>query len=67
MVHLDGFVADTRGSYLFTHVSVNAGYQSRRIPRLVRIKRPGSVNVEAGWMDSTTNKRKETNINSGVV
>ena len=45
----------------------NAWYRSRRIPRLVRIRILGSVNVEAGWMDSTTNKRKETNINSGVV
>jgi len=25
------------------------------------------VGADAGWMDSTTNKRKETNINSGVV
>ena len=25
------------------------------------------VGVQAAWMASTTNKRKETNINSGVV
>jgi hypothetical protein len=25
------------------------------------------VDVQAGWMDSTTNKRKETNINARVV
>ena len=52
---------------LFTRLHINAWYQSRRAPRLVRIQRLGSVNVEAGWTVSTTNKRKETNINSGVV
>ena len=67
MVHLDGVVADILWFYLFTRLYVNARYQSRRIPRLVRIKRLGSGNVEAGWMDSTINKRKETNINAGVV
>ena len=46
---------------------VNAGLPNRRFARLLRIRRLGSVNVEAGWMASTTNKRKETNINSGVV
>ena len=67
MVHLDGSVADTRIFGPCADLHINAQYLSRRIPRLVRIKRLGSVNVEAGWTDSTTNKRKETNINSGVV
>jgi hypothetical protein len=46
---------------------MNVRARIRRFARLVQIRRLGSVNVEAGWMDSTPNKRKETNINSGVV
>ena len=59
---LNGFVADTRGSYLFTHLSVNAGYQSLRIPRLVRIKKSNVVPAQAGWMARTVTEAPEKQI-----
>jgi len=34
MVHLDGVVADTRGSYSFTPLRINPWYRSRRFARL---------------------------------
>ena len=67
MVHLDGVVADTRRFSSFALFRINAG--GAKSP--FRAALTGHLIVLAvvlvDMMDSTTNKRKETNINARVV
>ena len=67
MVHLDSGVADTRGFGIWTDLYVNAG--GTKLPNRGALTEYmiALADVQAACTDSTTNKRKETNINARVV
>ena len=67
MVHLDSVVADTRGSGKFARLHINPGSAESSFREALMEYMIALVDVQAGWMESTTNKRKETNINARVV
>ena len=67
MVHLGGGVADTRRSRFWAFLDVNAGGAELPNPEALTEYMIMLADVQALCMDSTTTKRKETNINSGVV
>ena len=67
MVHLEGGVADTRGFYLFTPILDKRGAAKMSIPAALTEHLIVLAVVLVDMMDSTTNKRKETNINARVV
>ena len=67
MVHLDGGVADTRRFRFWPVFLCKRGVaDSPNRDALTEYMIMLTV-AEPAWMDSTPNKRKETNINSGVV
>ena len=67
MVHLDGVVADTRGSRNFADLHENVGgAKSLRGEALTEYMIMLTV-AEADCMESTTTKRNKTNINARVV
>ena len=67
MVHLDGGVADTRGSRVVTNLRINVGVAKSTNREALTEYMIMLADVQAGCMDSTPNKRKETNINARVV
>ena len=67
MVHLDSGVADIRGLGFWHYLCYKRGGSESSIREALTEVLIGLTVVEVDRMDSTTNKRKETNINSGVV
>ena len=67
MVHLDGVVADTRGSRIWGSSLSKRGAADSSICEALTEPLIELTVAEVDRTDSTANKRKETNINSGVA